>query len=126
MMSAFTPLATFERTCRDVCLVPIPDITSLFDHLVGAHQDCFGNGDAEGFRGLEIDDQLEPRRTLDREVGRLCAAQDATDIGTATAKHIWQVRPKGDESARTHMRLVKKHCWQADLLRKVCNLCSVG
>jgi hypothetical protein len=24
MMSAFTPLATFERTCRDVCLVPTP------------------------------------------------------------------------------------------------------
>jgi TolB-like protein len=22
MLSAFTPLATFERTCRDVCLVP--------------------------------------------------------------------------------------------------------
>jgi hypothetical protein len=26
MMSAFTPLATFERTCRDVGLVPIGDI----------------------------------------------------------------------------------------------------
>jgi hypothetical protein len=25
MFSAFTPLATFERTCRDVGLVPIPD-----------------------------------------------------------------------------------------------------
>ena len=25
MMSAFTPLATFERTCRDVCLVPEGD-----------------------------------------------------------------------------------------------------
>jgi hypothetical protein len=24
MLSAFTPLATFERTCRDVCLVPTP------------------------------------------------------------------------------------------------------
>jgi hypothetical protein len=25
-MSAFTPLATFEQTCRDVCLVPLSDI----------------------------------------------------------------------------------------------------
>ena len=25
-MSAFTPLATFEQTCRDVCLVPIADL----------------------------------------------------------------------------------------------------
>jgi hypothetical protein len=27
MLSAFTPLATFERTCRDVGLVPIPEVT---------------------------------------------------------------------------------------------------
>ena len=26
LLSAFTPLATFERTCRDVGLVPLPDI----------------------------------------------------------------------------------------------------
>jgi hypothetical protein len=25
-MSAITPLATFERTCRDICLVPDADI----------------------------------------------------------------------------------------------------
>src|ERR1700746_3008601 len=57
------------------------DRTSLrlahsFDHLVGAHQDCFGDGDPESFRGFEVHDQLEPRWALDWQVGRLGAAQN--------------------------------------------------
>src|SRR5437660_2173064 len=30
---------------------------SLFDHLLGAHQYCFGNGKSEGLRSLEVHDQ---------------------------------------------------------------------
>ena len=56
------PLYPQERTCaaqpamsakgqkRTLC---------LFDHLVGAREQCWGYGQADGFGGLEVDDKLE-------------------------------------------------------------------
>jgi hypothetical protein len=63
--------------------VPIGDICgaadSLFDHLIGAQQQVGGNFMADGFCGLQIDDQLELGWLFDREIGRLCAAQPKPD-----------------------------------------------
>ena len=47
----------------------------LFDHSTGLQQDFPGNRDAELLRGLGVDYQLELRRLLDRNVGRLRAFQ---------------------------------------------------
>ena len=56
----------------------------LLDHLVGAHKDCFGDGDPEGFRSLEVHDQLEPRWALDGEVGALRTTQNPTACGATS------------------------------------------
>jgi hypothetical protein len=50
------------------------DIAASFEHSVRAYEDCFGDADPEGFRGLEVHDQFEPRRALDGKVCRLGAA----------------------------------------------------
>src|SRR5438094_8588069 len=42
----------------------------LLDHLVGAHLDRGGYGDAQRLGRLEVDDQLELGRPLDWQVGR--------------------------------------------------------
>ena len=53
--------------------------TSLFDHLVGAQQERFGDSQAERLGGGEVDDEIEFSRLLDREVARLRPAQDLVD-----------------------------------------------
>ena len=52
----------------------------LFDHLVGALLKEPRHVEAERLRGLEIDRQLELDRGLDREIGWLCATENAIDI----------------------------------------------
>jgi hypothetical protein len=42
----------------------------LFNCFVGTCEHCGSNFEAERLGGLEIDDQLEPGRLLDRQVGR--------------------------------------------------------
>src|SRR5713226_8963773 len=43
----------------------------LFDHLVGHDEDGLWDGEVECLRGLQVDDQMEPRGLLDGEVGGL-------------------------------------------------------
>src|SRR5213079_3128783 len=54
--------------------------TVLFDHLVGGGEQPGGNLEFEGSCGLDIDDQLELGRPVDRQVRRLRAFEDATGI----------------------------------------------
>src|ERR1700730_8964372 len=51
---------------------PVPS----FDDLVGAGEDRLQNSEAERLGRLEIDDQLEFRRLLDRQIGGLGALED--------------------------------------------------
>src|SRR5262245_62979782 len=55
------------------------DIASL-DHLVGAQHETSRNVEADGLGSPQIDDQLEPRRLLDRQIGRLGAAQQRGEL----------------------------------------------
>src|SRR5436190_9939242 len=100
--------------------------SSSVNNLVGAQQNCFGDGHSKGFGGFEVHDQLEPRRALDGEVCRLGAAQNPTDITAATAKHIRKVRSVGDETSRVHVRPVKVNRRQPSLLCEISDLCSVS
>ena len=52
----------------------------LFDHLIGALQERLRDGEAERLGGLEIDDQLEFRRWLDRQIAGLGALENTIDI----------------------------------------------
>jgi hypothetical protein len=47
--------------------VPISEVNDSFDH-VGERQQCRGNGNAERFRGFEIDHEGKLARPLDREI----------------------------------------------------------
>jgi hypothetical protein len=47
----------------------------LFDHLVGAQEQARRDFVADDLRDFHVDHQIEPRRLLDRNVGRLGATQ---------------------------------------------------
>ena len=49
---------------------------TLFDHGVGTQQECFRDSYADGFRGLEINGEIELRRLLNRNIFRLLTLQD--------------------------------------------------
>jgi hypothetical protein len=49
------------------------------NHLIGGGQQRLRDGQAEGLRGLEIDDEFETSRLLNRNVGRFRPAQDFVD-----------------------------------------------
>src|ERR1700704_6288953 len=49
---------------------------ALFDRLVGAQQEGFGNRQAECLRGLQVDDQLKFGGPFDRELGRTLAFEN--------------------------------------------------
>ena len=68
-MSAFTLLATFERTCRDVCLVPTTDITGqLFDHLVGAGEYRWRDVEVKSLGSPKIYNERVFRWLLNRKI----------------------------------------------------------
>src|SRR5262245_33242057 len=52
----------------------------LLDHFVGADDQRFGDGEPEGSRRAQIDDQLEMGRLLDRKIRRFRALQNAIGI----------------------------------------------
>src|SRR4051794_10843621 len=64
-----------------------------FDNLVGAQQYRRRYLDAERSGGLQVDDRLEPRRLLDRDVGRVSTLQYPVDENGGAAKHGGEVHP---------------------------------
>src|SRR6516162_1371395 len=48
-------------------------LAHLLDHLVGAQQDRLRHRQAKRLGGFEVDDQLDPRGLLHRQVARLLA-----------------------------------------------------
>jgi hypothetical protein len=71
----------------DVRFVPKADKVQrskkyLLDHLVGADNDRVGHGEAERFRRLEIDGQLELGRLLDRQIGRSAGLEPLMILST--------------------------------------------
>src|SRR5438067_6616683 len=101
-------------------------VRNSFDDLVGAHEDCFGNGDPQGFRGLEVHNHLEPSWALDGEVGWLGTAQNPRDVTAATAKHIGKVRPIGNKTSSVHVRPVQVYRREASFRREFADPCSVS
>jgi hypothetical protein len=89
-MSALLPKADIDERDRHVRFVPKADILrcggepSLFDHLVGCLQEWLRDGEAKRLRSLEIDDQLEFGRLLDRQVTGLGTFEDTIDIPAAS------------------------------------------
>ena len=67
----------------------------LLDHLIRPRQQRRRDGEAEGLRGLQVDDEVEFRRLLNRKIARLGALENLIHIiGGASEKIeiIWRVR----------------------------------
>jgi hypothetical protein len=77
--------------------VPTGDICtaakSLFDHLVGAGEQCGLHVKAERLRGFEVDYQLVFRRRLYWQIGRLLAFENTIDVAGRTLDLIQSVKP---------------------------------
>ena len=64
----------------------------LLDHLVGGGRQRLGDGEAEGFSGLEVDDELEFRPTH-RQIAGLLAAENAAGIVAKLAIKLRMLGP---------------------------------
>src|SRR5215831_17881097 len=76
----------------------IRKLTSSPDYLIGLEKDGWGDGQAEGLRGLQVDHQLEFRGPLDGQVGRLGAVQDLRHQTGCLPEHVGHVWPIGHEA----------------------------
>jgi acyl-coenzyme A synthetase/AMP-(fatty) acid ligase len=70
----------------------------LLDYFVCAHQQRFRECQPERLGGGQIDCEIELRRLLDRDVGRLGAAKDFIDNFGSAAKQIEVVWPVGHQA----------------------------
>src|SRR5437868_2588701 len=80
-------------------------------HLIGTHQDRFGDRDAERFGGLEVDDQLELGRLLYGEVARLCALEDLVHVPSRSAEQIGDYWAVGHHPACVNILPLRGHGW---------------
>src|SRR5262249_14048642 len=60
----------------------------LFDHLVRGDQQVGRYGQAERLRGLQVDDQFELGRPNNRQIGRLRAFENATNVDAKLSVHV--------------------------------------
>ena len=75
-------------------------IAPLFDYLVGTYEQRRWYGEAERLGGLEINDELEPRRLLNRKIGRAGAAQYLVHENRLMVRHLHLVGSVGKQETR--------------------------
>ena len=68
-------------------MVSAPPLRS-FDQAIRADEHRLRNGDSELSRGLQVDDELELRRLLDRQLSGLCALEDPVDVARGSAREL--------------------------------------
>jgi hypothetical protein len=89
----FAPKADIANLPRYVRFVPQADIRiaakpPLLNYLVGTQQERLGHGEAKGLSSRQINDEIELCRLLDREDGRLRAAQNLVDVVRGTSEQV--------------------------------------
>jgi hypothetical protein len=73
-------------------------IAASFDHVVGLGKQRGRHGEAERIRGLEIDDEFELGRLLDREVSRLGAPEDLIHKVGRVPEEVDEARAVGHQA----------------------------
>src|SRR5213078_1651488 len=74
-------------------------MAALLDNLVGAYQQRMRHSEAERFGGLQVDDQLEGRRPLDRHLGGLLALEDLCRVSADQTKGRSETCSIADQAA---------------------------
>src|SRR5256885_3590102 len=69
------------------------------DHVIRTHQERVGNLDPEGFRSLEVDDQVELGGLLDRQVAGPRALEDLVDEARGAPVQVFEVGAISHEAA---------------------------
>src|SRR5215472_12373857 len=101
--SASCPLYPQKRTLAECstmsakCQKRTFALASL-NHFVGGRNERRRNGQAERFRGLDVDDKVELGRVLDRDVGGLRPSQNFVDHVGSPPEQIGVVRSIGHET----------------------------
>src|SRR5215204_2262588 len=90
-----------------------------FDHLVGAGEESRRDLEAEGLRGPEIDDQVEPSRLLDRKISWPRALQDLVDVSCGAMAALERARSISHQAADPHEGTDLVHRRKAMLHRKL-------
>ena len=88
MFSALPLRADIAQQSRHVRFVPTTEVAASIDHFVGVREQRRRDINAEGLRGLQIDDQLEPGRQLDGEIGRFRTFQDLLPYRITTTANL--------------------------------------
>src|SRR5258708_13769836 len=70
------------------------------DHLVGTREQRRRHSETERLRGCKIDDEIEFRGLLDRDVGRLRPAQNLIDIFGSAPEETREVWSIGHQASR--------------------------
>jgi len=57
-----------------------------FDHLVGAHEERFGDCEPDRLGSFEIDEQIQPYRQFYRQIAGFCSLENFIDKRCPTSK----------------------------------------
>ena len=82
---------------------------SLLDHLVRAEQQFVGDCDAEHLGGFAVDQKLEFRRLLDRQVARFCAFEYLVHL-TGQSPDAFAVKSAVFDLVVVHHDFIIMHC----------------
>src|SRR4029077_12002633 len=93
-------IAVVSRCSKDA---PQKTRRNLLNHLVGGGEQCRRNREAECLRRVQIYDEIELCRLLDRNVGRLRPAQNLIDVISGAPKKIRVVWSKGNQTSRFYV-----------------------
>src|SRR4029453_9873520 len=77
-------------------------ILRLLDDLVGSDKHGLRNGQPERLSGFQVDDQLELRGLLDRQITGFSPFDDLVDVNSRTLPCVIEVGPVAHESASIH------------------------